>query len=167
VALSCAILFVVHPVHVEAVAWISSRKDLVATAFALPSLLAYLRYRKDASKLWYFISLLLFSIAVAGKLSVVTFPALFFAYDLFVEKRHIARSILDKIPFLAIALIIGLVAASAQPSMGHSPNPYVLCVALLQNLWLLTGFGEYVLYREPPETTQAAMEIGGALLLIV
>jgi len=165
VALAAAVLFVVHPVHVESVAWISSRKDLVATAFALPSLLAYLTYRKGGSKLWYAVSILLFAIAVAGKLSVATFPAVFFAYDVFVEKRAMTRSIVDKIPFLGVALIIALAAASAQPSMGHSPNPYVLSAALIQNLWLLTGFGSYVLYRVPPQTTHILWQIGSVLFL--
>src|ERR1043166_1307761 len=86
-AVAAAALFVVHPVHVEAVAWIASRKDLVATAFALPSFLAYLRYRNEKPSRWYVISLLFFLVAVAGKLSVATFPAVFFAYDLFIEKR--------------------------------------------------------------------------------
>jgi hypothetical protein len=169
VSVAASILFIVHPVHVEAVAWISSRKDLVATAFALPSFLAYLRYRnggKGARK-WYLFSLLLFLVAVAGKLSVATFPAVFLAYDFFIEKRPFARSIVDKIPFLIAALIIALAAASAQPSMGHRPDPYVLSAALLQNFWLLTGFASYVLYRVPPETTQIVLKIGGALFLIL
>ena len=166
VSLAGAIFFVVHPVHVEAVAWISSRKDLVATAFALPSFLAYLRYRREAAKAWYIISLVVFAIAVAGKLSVATFPAVFFAYDFFVGKRPLARSVVDKIPFLVIALIIALAAASAQPSMGHTPDPYVLSASLIQNLWLLTGFGSYVIYRVPPETTQIIWKIAGALFLI-
>ena len=166
ISIASAVLFVVHPVHVEAVVWISSRKDLVATAFALPSLLAYLRYRQDASKKWYAVSLLLFLVAVAGKLSVATFPGVFLAYDYFVEKRPLRRSIADKIPFLIAALIIALAAASAQPSMGHRPDPYVLSAALVQNFWLLTGFASYVLYRVPPETTQIMLQIGGVLFLI-
>ena len=167
VSVAASILFIVHPVHVEAVAWISSRKDLVATAFALPSFLAYLRYRHGKEKKWYLISLLLFLVAVAGKLSVATFPAVFLAYDFFIEKRPLARSIVDKIPFLVAALIIALAAASAQPSMGHRPDPYVLSAALVQNFWLLTGFASYVLYRVPPETTQIILKIGGALFLIL
>src|SRR4030095_3520155 len=167
VSVAASILFIVHPVHVEAVAWISSRKDLVATAFALPSFLAYLRYRHGKEKKWYLISLLLFLVAVAGKLSVATFPAVFLAYDFFIEKRPLARSIVDKIPFLVVALIIALAAASAQPSMGHRPDPYVLSAALVQNFWLLTGFASYVLYRVPPETTQIILQIGGALFLIL
>src|ERR1043165_8691710 len=46
IAVPAAVLFIVHPVHVEAIVWIWSRKDLVAAAFALPSLLAYLYYRR-------------------------------------------------------------------------------------------------------------------------
>src|SRR5215470_5658720 len=59
-ATAAAVLFVVHPVHVEAIAWISSRKDLVAAAFVLPGFLAYLKYRQRNGIGWYLISLLLF-----------------------------------------------------------------------------------------------------------
>jgi len=159
VAIAAAVLFIVHPAHVEAIAWISSRKDLVAAAFALPSLLAYLRYRQGGSsaRRWYVASLVLFLFAVAGKLSVATFPGVLLAYDLFVQRRPLSRALWDKVPFLLAAGIIGLVVASAQPSMGNRPNPYVLSAALLQNFWLLTGFGQYVIYRVPPN---AAVGIG-------
>ena len=46
IAIAVAVLFVVHPVHVEAVAWISNRKDLVAAAFLLFGFLTYLKYRQ-------------------------------------------------------------------------------------------------------------------------
>ena len=42
----CLVVLFVHPAHVEAVAWISSRKDLVAAAFLLACVLAYLKYRQ-------------------------------------------------------------------------------------------------------------------------
>ena len=69
-AIVAALLFVVHPAHVEAVAWISSRKDLVAAAFVLPCVLAYLKYRPRGAMGWYIASLLLFLFALLGKLSV-------------------------------------------------------------------------------------------------
>ena len=168
VAVAAAALFIVHPAHVEAIAWISSRKDLVAAAFALPSLLAYLRYRQggSAARRWYVASVLLFLFAVAGKLSVATFPAVLLAYDLFVERRPLSRSLWDKVPFLLCAGIIGLVVASAQPSMGNRPNAYVLSVALLQSFWLLTGFGQYVIYRLPPSASVGiGLEFVSALFL--
>jgi hypothetical protein len=169
VAVAAAALFIVHPAHVEAIAWISSRKDLVAAAFALPSLLAYLRYRQggSAARRWYVASVLLFLFAVAGKLSVATFPGVLLAYDLFVERRPLSRSLLDKVPFVLGTGIIALVVASAQPSMGNRPNAYVLSAALLQNVWLLTGFGQYVIYRLPPNATVGiGLEFVSALFLL-
>ena len=83
-AIAAAVLFVVHPVHVEAVAWISSRKDLVAAAFLLPGFLAYLKYRQRSAIGWYLASLLLFVFALLGKLSVVAFPAVLLSLDLFI-----------------------------------------------------------------------------------
>ena len=59
-AIVAALLFVVHPAHVEGVAWISSRKDLLAAAFALPCVLAYLKYRQRGAIGWYIASLILF-----------------------------------------------------------------------------------------------------------
>src|SRR5436190_16915886 len=47
-AAGAALLFALHPAHVEAVAWISSRKDLVATAFAVPAMTFYLVWRRNA-----------------------------------------------------------------------------------------------------------------------
>ena len=169
VAIAAAALFIVHPAHVEAIAWISSRKDLVAAAFALPSLLAYLCYRRGGptARRWYIASLVLFLLAVAGKLSVATFPAVLLAYDLFVEKRPLSRSLWDKVPFVLGAGLIALAVAATQPSMGNRPNPYVLAVALVQNLWLLTGFGHYVLYRVPPNAAGGPLlELAAILFLL-
>ncbi len=171
IAILSAVLFVVHPVHVEAIAWISSRKDLVAAAFALPSFIAYLQYRETKSKngrlRWYILSLLLFFFATAGKLSVATFPAVFLAYDLFIEKRPFLRCIVDKIPFLVIGLVFGIIVSSAQPPTGHHPDSYTLALSFLQSLWLLTGFGNYVLYHVPPGTSNhVILTIGSGVFLI-
>jgi hypothetical protein len=168
VAIAAGALFVLHPAHVEAIAWISSRKDLVAAAFALPSLLAYLRYRQGGSAAikWYFASVLLFLLGVAGKLSVATFPAVFLAHDLFVERRPLMRSLLDKVPFLVAAGMIALVVASAQPSTGAHPSPHGLLAALVQNLWLLTGFGTYVIYRTPFGSTSLLLQFISVPILI-
>ena len=161
VAIAAGALFVVHPAHVEAIAWISSRKDLVAAAFALPSLLAYLRYRQGGAtaKQWYVLSVLLFLVAVAGKLSVVTFFVVFLTHDLFVEKRPLARALLDKVPFFLAAGLIALIVASAQPATGRHLDAYALFAALAQNLWLLTGFGSYVIYRPAPGPAGIALQL--------
>jgi len=169
VSVAASFLFIVHPAHVEAIAWIASRKDLVAAAFALPSFLTYLRYRQGGANArgWYISSLALFLFAVAGKLSVATFPAVFLAHDLFVERRPLARSVLDKVPFVAAAAVFAVIVAAAQPPTGHRPLPYAMLAAFAQSGWLLTGFGRYVIYRIPPnQSAQTALQIAAALLLV-
>jgi hypothetical protein len=163
-----SVLFIVHPVHVEAVAWISSRKDLVASSFALPSFLVFLKYRqvREHKKRWFLLSLFLFTFAVAGKLSVATFPAVFFLWDLFIEKRSFAKSLLDKVPFFIATLVVAILAASAQPSMGNKPDLFVISIALIHNFWLLTGFSNYVIYRMPPEPGTVFHQIAGLAFIL-
>ena len=169
IAVAAAALFVVHPAHVEAIAWISNRKDVIAAAFTLPSFIAYLCYRREGDRAywWYGASVFLFLLGVAGKLSVATFPAVLLALDLFVEKRPLKQSLLDKVPFLVIGVVIALGTAWAQPPTGNRPDPYVLAASLLQNLWLLSGFGSYVIFHVPPHSTgEIALQFPAAVLLL-
>jgi tetratricopeptide (TPR) repeat protein len=165
-AVSAGLLFVVHPVHVEAIAWISSRKDLVAAAFVLPSVLAYLKYRQGHAGSWYAVSLVLFFLALLGKLSVVTLPAVLLALDLFIEKRPLGRSIDDKIPFCVVAMIMTAAVARAQPRTGLHPDPSVLAKAYAQGVWLLTGLGNYVIYRVPPEKGSLLLQLAAATIML-
>jgi hypothetical protein len=168
IAIVATILFIAHPSHVEAVVWVSSRKDLVAAAFALPSLLFYLKYRRgdNGSTKWYILSIVFFVLALLGKLSVATFPAIFLALDYFIERRPFLKSLADKIPYLAAGIILAVIVAGAQPATGSRPDPYVLASALVQNSWLLSGFGEYVIYRVPPQPGSGAMEIAAIFFLV-
>jgi hypothetical protein len=165
-AIAAAILFLVHPVHVEAVAWISSRKDLVAAAFVLPSLLAYLKYRQRGAIGWYTVSLLMFLFALLGKLSAVAFPAVLLSLDLFVEKRPLRRSIVDKIPFVLFAIAVAMAVQSAQPGTGAQPDISMRATSFAQAMWLLIGLGNYVLYRAPPANGTALAQVTGAILLV-
>jgi protein O-mannosyl-transferase len=165
-AIAAAMLFVVHPVHVEAVAWISSRKDLVAAAFVLPGFLAYLKYRQQGAVVWYLASLLLFLLALLGKLSVVALPAVLLSFDLFVEKRGLSRSIIDKIPFVLLATVVVAAVQHAQPGTGAEPDMSMRAASLVQGMWLLTGFGNYVLYRVPSTNGTALAQFAGAVFLL-
>ena len=68
-----AALFAVHPMHVESVAWVSERKDVLSTFFFLLTLLAYARYtantqpRNPAALLWYGLALLGFALGLLSK----------------------------------------------------------------------------------------------------
>ena len=150
-AVIAALLFIVHPAHVEAVAWVSNRKDLVAAAFVLPCVIAYLKYRQRGAVNWYIVSLLLFLCALLGKLSVAAFPAVLVVFDLVLEKRPLSRSVIDKIPFFGLAAMVAVAVQHAQPSTGLQPDLAMHAKAFVQSLWLLTGLGNYVIYRVPPE----------------
>jgi hypothetical protein len=165
-AFAAAILFVVHPVHVEAVAWISSRKDLVAAAFLLSSFLAYLKYRQRNAIAWYLASVFLFLLSLLGKLSVAAFPAVLLLFDLFVGKRRLNRSISDKLPFVLLAAFVTLVVQHAQPETGAQPDMSIRAASFIQGIWLLTGLGNYVLYRVPPSSGTPLAQIGGAVFLL-
>jgi hypothetical protein len=166
-AIAAALLFIVHPAHVEAVAWISSRKDLVAAAFVLPSLLAYLKYRQRGAIGWYLVSLLLFLFALLGKLSVIAFAAVLLSCDLFVEKRQLSRSIVDKIPFLLLAIVVAVAVQHAQPGTGVQTDLSMHAKAFGLGIWLLTGLGNYVLYRVPPANGNTLAQVAGAIFLVV
>lgn len=154
-AFAAGLLFALHPAHVEAVAWISSRKDLVAAAFALPSMAAYVHARRTGGRPAYVVSVGLFVVAVAGKLSVAVVPAVLFLLDVFWERRRGWGPWLDKLPYLLPAAAIAGVVAGVQPDTRQAFEPYVFAHSILQSLWLLTGFGETVLARgrpDPPAT---------------
>lgn len=164
-ALAASILFVVHPAHVEAVAWISSRKDLIAAAFATLSVAAYLHYRENPSRraAWYWGSLLLFLLGLAGKLSVVPVPAILLGFDWFLERRRGWQMLIDKIPHGALVLVFGLRVMAAQPPTRNEFEIVVFAQSTLQNLWLLTGLGEYTLARGRPEEINPA---AGAAIVV-
>src|SRR5262249_38240485 len=165
-AIAAAVFFIVHPVHVEAVAWISSRKDLAAAAFVLPSLLAYLKYRQRGAIGWYLAALLLFILALLGKLSVAAFPAVLLTFDLFLEKRPFIRSLADKIPFVLLATLVAAAVDHAQPETGAQPDMSMRAASFIQGMWLLAGFGNYVLYRVPPASGTALAQFTGAVFLL-
>jgi hypothetical protein len=166
-AAAAALLFLLHPAHVEVVAWISSRKDLVATSFAALSMAAYLVYRRWSRRRswWYAGSVLAFLLASAGKQSVLLLPAVMLVWDFLVERRRNWQMLADKVPFGLVALFFGWMTWHAQPSTNQALHPFVLAATQFTNLWLLTGLGQYVLYRPAPNP--AAWGQAARLALIV
>lgn len=151
-ATAAALLFLLHPTHVEVVAWISSRKDLVATGFAALSMAGYFlnRWASRGRGWWYAFSVFCFLLASAGKQSVILLPGVMLVWDILVEKRRDWRMFAEKVPFGLITVFFGWMTWHAQPSTNLSPHAFVLAGTELTNLWLLTGLGDYVLYRGAP-----------------
>lgn len=81
-ALVAALWFAAFPMHVESVAWISGRTDVVATFFALVSLWFYVRWRKRGGSATAIVSLLCYALALLGKEVAVVVPGVLLAYEL-------------------------------------------------------------------------------------
>jgi hypothetical protein len=172
IGLAAGALFVAHPAHVEAIVWISSRKDLVAATFALLAMLTWLQHRKHGQKgtRWYIASIVFFILAAGGKLSVVVLPVIFLAFDYLIEGRRGVSLFLDKIPFAAAGLLFVLPTMVAQPPTRHPFDVYELAYGFSQNAWLLTGLGDYVIYRVPPGAAEGVglghvLFLGGILVV--
>jgi Flp pilus assembly protein TadD len=138
-----AALFALHPLHVESVAWISERKDVLSTFFGLLSLIAYTRYvtsdkwqvtRADPASspvtrhpsLHYFFALFFFALGLMSKPMLVTLPFLMLLLDYWPLERFkvqgsrfkVQSLVLEKIPFFVLSAISCVVTFIAQQKGG-------------------------------------------------
>lgn len=120
-ALLVAALFGLHPMHVESVAWISERKDVLYTLFFLASMLAYLRYLEERRSVRLCLSLGWFVLSVLSKPAAVVLPVVLLLLDTLDGRRLRDRAvILEKLPFFAIAIAMGLLTIMAQSATAIS-----------------------------------------------
>lgn len=155
-----ALAFAIHPMNADAVAWLATRSNLLATLFSLATLLAYLRYtsrpgwgrrgacRSGARQALYSLTpaVALFGLAALSKPTAVALPVTLLLIDLYRrrpywrERRPVWLPILDKLPFFAIAALIGMVAvhfrADTVDPVGYTLVQRVLvgCTALVTYL---------------------------------
>ncbi len=124
VAAGAALLFGLHPLHVEPVAWIADQKDLLYTGFFLGAALAYLRYRESGdARTLYRTALPLFLLSLLSKGVAVTLPAALLCIDWYRDGRLRPGAVKEKLPFFALSLLFGIAALAAQSSAGAiSPN---------------------------------------------
>jgi hypothetical protein len=117
-AFSAAFIFLLHPVQVESVAWISQRKNVLAMLFFLIALLFYIVYRERTrlkSLFWYSGSIVVFICALLTKSVTVVFPLVLLLYDFnFICPKERKNWLLNKVPFLIVSLVIGIVALKSQ-----------------------------------------------------
>lgn len=114
VGLITAALFALHPMHVESVAWISERKDVLYTAFFMGGLLTYLKYLDSQDRKYYVFTLVLFALSLLSKPAAVVFPLVLLLIDFYEKGKLDRKSILESIPFFAGSLAMGLKTISTQ-----------------------------------------------------
>ena len=117
VAALAGLLFGLQPVHVESVAWVSALKDPMYALFFLLSMFFHVRYIKSGyRKVHLMYCLIAFVCALLSKGMAVTLPLVLLLIDRFMDRRIDAKALLEKVPFLALSLLFGIIAIQAQAS---------------------------------------------------
>jgi len=106
-----AFLFALHPLHVESVAWVSERKDVLSAFFWFLALWAYVR-----SRTW--LVYVAFCLGLMAKPMIVTLPFVLLLLDVWPLKRFSKRSVVEKIPYFALAAAVAAVTFVVQSGSG-------------------------------------------------
>jgi tetratricopeptide (TPR) repeat protein len=129
-----AALFALHPLHVESVAWVAERKDVLSTFLGMLSLISYVRYTQQHSRSWYGLALLCFMLALMAKPMLVTLPFVLLLLDYWPLGRikfnsafglqssdqtsSVFSLLFEKIPFFILTAASCVVTYYAQQSGG-------------------------------------------------
>jgi protein O-mannosyl-transferase len=115
VAFVTALLFAIHPMRVESVVWVSERKDVLYSFFFLAACINYLKYLDSEKERKYLIySFLLFLASCLSKGQAVVLPIVLLLLDYWRERKFERNVFVEKVPFLALSLLFGLLATSVQ-----------------------------------------------------
>ena len=110
-----ALLFGIHTLHVESVTWIAERKDVLYTMFYFLSLYCYILYKKRQKVTFYILSLIVFIISALSKGQAVSLTVTLFLIDYLLTEDYLNwKTHLNKIPFLVISMVFGLISVKAQ-----------------------------------------------------
>lgn len=190
-----AALFALHPLHVESVAWVSERKDVLATLFWMLTIGFYIRYTESPGTGRYLLCLLVFALGLMAKPTLVTLPFVLLLLDYwplgrfrpghaeqprkstgFNHKRsHLVRLILEKTPFIALAGISCLLTLTAHQRLGAvAPLESVPLQARIANA--LVCYADYIgkmiwphnmaVFYPHPAGVPVWQAVGAGLLLV-
>jgi Flp pilus assembly protein TadD len=167
-----AAVFGVHPLHVESVAWISERKDVLSAFFWMCSLLCYVSYARRGGKARYLLAAAFFILGLMSKQMLITLPFVMLLMDFWPLERlkslPLRKLLTEKIPFFTLTLAGALVAFLAQHLGGATASFDALpLLPRLQNAAVSyfiytfktafpTGLGVYYPLIGPPPLWQAA-----------
>jgi len=117
-----ALLFAIHPMHVETVCWASDLKDLQYTIFYVAALIIYSFYLKSGSYKFLLTSGILFIASLLSKSAAVTLPLVLLLVDYYYGRKITAKTIAEKVPFFILSIAFGLVNIHSQQAFGAFPD---------------------------------------------
>ncbi len=115
-----AALFGVHPLHVESVAWIAERKDVLSTCFMMVTLLLYARWTRSGRRADYVLVVAAFALGLLSKPMLVTLPVFLLLLDVWPMGRagSFGRRLVEKLPLFGLSLASSLMTVWAQQQGG-------------------------------------------------
>ncbi len=152
-----AALFSWHPLHVESVAWVSERKDVLSTFFALLAILAYARYVEELkvnsskSKIYFMWSLMFFAFGLMAKPMIVTLPFVLWLLDYWpldrisfskLQIQNLKRLLTEKWPFFLMTIFACIITVIAQKGQAMVTLKRVTLGQRLENV--VTAYAEYL-----------------------
>jgi protein O-mannosyl-transferase len=170
-----AFLFGLHPLHVESVAWVAERKDVLSGLFLVLTLWGYAAYAERPGAARYVLTLFLFCLGLMAKPMLVTLPVLLLLLDRWPLRR--GTRLVEKIPFLALSIAASLVAYFAQRNQGATVSVDAIPVLLrLENS--VVSYGVYILktlwpvdlgvfYPYPVQSLMVPALIAGVILAAI
>jgi hypothetical protein len=166
-------LFALHPLHVESVAWVAERKDVLSTLFGLLALLAYGRYVRRPGLGRYLVVVGFFALSLMAKPMLVTLPLVMLLLDGWPLRRR-PLPVLEKVPLLAVAAASSLVTfavglrGGAVAAIDSVPFPTRLgnvLVSYVRYLWKTIVPTDLVLFY--PRAALSGWEVVGAAMVLV
>lgn len=135
-----AAMFALHPMHVESVAWVAERKDVLSAFFWFLTLIFYCEYVSKLKPALFILSLFCFVLGLMSKPMLVTLPMIMLLMDFWPLNRYqpeereqghrllkrVTTLVVEKIPFFAFSLLSGIVAIYAQHNVGATTSLYSL-----------------------------------------
>ena len=145
-----ASVFAWHPLHVESVAWIAERKDVLSAALCFLTLWAYVRYTERPASSRYLLTLFAFALGLLSKPMLVTLPVLMLLVDFWPLKRPLnSKLIREKIPFFVLSAASAVITYLVQQRAGageaiHAAaalrieNALISCAIYVAKMWVPT-----------------------------
>src|SRR5947207_3121181 len=179
-----ALLFAIHPLHVESVAWIAERKDVLSAVFFMLTLAAYARYARAPSAGRYLLVALLFTFGLMSKPMLVTLPFVLLLLDYWPLRRigaqksevrtRLPRLITEKIPLFALSSFSCIATLFAQrqgpsaidqlPFLWRLENTFVTCVTYI---WQMLCPARLAVFYPHPNDRLSIIEVTVAIAFIV
>ncbi len=132
-----AFIFGIHPMHVESVAWVTERKDVLYAVFYVLSLWFYTQYLRKLERQWYFLSLATGIFSILAKPMALSLPLILLLCDWFKGRKFEKKIWIEKIPFFVILAGLAWLTFSEEHSRMAGNN---ILEGILMFLWTGTFY---------------------------